>query len=266
MNGVKITLYVALIVFGLSSAVYVMAQEVVSDESVGAEVAEAAEPEVKMSKLDEMISRLPEDKSPSLTVMQLQITGNSGNSLISSEKILKKMPLIYEADPNDLYDFRVLSELAAEPNWPRQVSERMIRGFTQYVLSLYMKKHYGGIYVHAPEAAAAIESGTSLEDNILQIRVVEAFVSDLAVSLYDANGVEVDKGYLDKSIVMGWSPAKPICSISTLTGTLLRAYRQATSLIRWRWDTISMKPAPGISTSRSIMPARAKQNGRRDSA
>jgi hemolysin activation/secretion protein len=153
-----------------------------------------------------MISRLPEDKSPSLTVMQLQITGNS---LISSEKILKKMPLIYEPDPNDLYDFRVLSELAAEPNWPRQVSERMIQGFTQYVLSLYMKKHYGGIYVHAPEAAAAIEGGTSLEDNVLQIRVVEAFVSDLAVSLYDANGVEVDKGYLNKSIVMGWSPAKP---------------------------------------------------------
>ena len=122
MNGVKTTLYIALIIFGLSSAVYVMAQEVVSDESAGAEVAEAAEPEVKMSKLDAMIARLPEDKSPSLTVMQLQITGNS---LISTEKILKKMPLIYEADPNDLYDFRVLSELAAEPNWPRQVSGRM---------------------------------------------------------------------------------------------------------------------------------------------
>ncbi|MHC4155161.1 MAG: ShlB/FhaC/HecB family hemolysin secretion/activation protein [Planctomycetota bacterium] len=206
MNGVKMTLYVALIVFGLSSAVYVVAQEVVSDESAAPEVAEAAEPEVKMSKLDEMIAKLPEDKSPSLTVMQLQITGNS---LISTEQIFKKMPLIYEADPNDLYDFRVLGELVAEPNWPRQVSERMIQGFTQYVLSLYMKKHYGGIYVHAPDAAAAIENGTSLEDNILQIRVIEAFVSDVAVTIYDANGQEVEQGYLSKDILRGWSPAKP---------------------------------------------------------
>lgn len=204
MNGVKRILQAAFIFLCLGAVLYVAAEEINSDY---AEVTDVSKAKVeKKTKLEELIDRLPEDKSSSLTVMQLQITGNS---LISTEAILKRMPLIYEAEPNDLYDFRVLSELVAEPNWPRRVSERMIQGFTQYVLSLYMKKHYGGIYVHAPEAQEAIKDSTPLKDSILQIRVIEAFVSDVTITIYDANGQKVERGYLDPNIVRGWSPAKP---------------------------------------------------------
>ncbi|MHC4185354.1 MAG: ShlB/FhaC/HecB family hemolysin secretion/activation protein [Planctomycetota bacterium] len=204
MNGVKRILQAAFVFLCLGAVLYVAAEEANSDY---AEVADAPKAEVeKKTKLEKLIDRLPEDKSSSLTVMRLHITGNT---LIPTETILTKMPLIYEAEPNDLYDFRVLSGLVAEPNWPRRVSERMIQGLTQYVLSFYMKENYGGIYVHAPEAQEAIENGTPLKDNILQIRVIEAFVSDVTITIYDANGQKVERGYLDPNIVRKWSPAKP---------------------------------------------------------
>lgn len=192
-------MYTALILLGLSGVVLVFAQEAARDES-------GTEAKVKMSKLDKLIARLPEDKSPSLAVKQIRIVGNS---LVSTETILGKMPLIYQAEPNNLYDLRVIREVVAEPNLPRQVSQRMIEGLTQYVLSLYMKKNYGGTRVLAPEAAQALENKTPLLDSILELRVVEAFISDVSVTFYDANGQKAEQGYLNESILRGWSPARP---------------------------------------------------------
>jgi hemolysin activation/secretion protein len=203
MNKLKRTLYTALILLGLSGAVLVFAQDAARDAAGASAPAEA---KVKMSKLDKLIARLPEDKSPSLAVKQIRIVGNT---LIPTETILHKMPLIYQAEPNDLYDFRVIREIVAEPNLPRQVSERMIQGLTQYILSLYGKKHYGGIIVAAPEAKKAFDSNTPLMDSILEIRVTEAFISDVAINIYDANGTQVEEGYLKRSVFEEWSPAKP---------------------------------------------------------
>ncbi len=154
---------------------------------------------------------LPADATPRLTVRELQI---SGNTLISTDKLLKKMPLIYnasgkplkEADSQLLYDFRVLHDILVEPGTPQQVSSRTAQGLTQYILSMYQKKDYAGIYVYVP--GGVLERGAELESGVLNVNVIEAEVADVSVTLYDANQNQVEQGYIDVNTVLSWSPAK----------------------------------------------------------
>ncbi|MHC4641110.1 MAG: ShlB/FhaC/HecB family hemolysin secretion/activation protein [Planctomycetota bacterium] len=166
------------------------------------------------AKLEETIAdiSLPADTTPRFTVKQLRI---SGNSLISADKIFEKMPLIYnasdksldQAESDSLYDFRVIHEIILEPGQPRQVSARTVQGLTQYVLSVYKKKNYAGIYVYVP--SDAVRDGNKLRDDILPITVLEAQVTSVTVSTYDPNQIETEEGYLLKSAVEDWSPIKP---------------------------------------------------------
>jgi hypothetical protein len=96
---------------------------------------------------------LPEDTSVRLAVRELRI---SGNTMISTERLIEYMPEIfnasdqpiYEADNQYLYDLRVIREIAADPGQPRNVSVRTIQGLTQYILSVYRNEDYSGIYVY----------------------------------------------------------------------------------------------------------------------
>jgi hemolysin activation/secretion protein len=82
----------------------------------------------------------------------------------------------------------------------------------QYILSLYQKKHYAGIYVYVPEGT--ITEDQELEDGILLINVLEATVSDVTINFFgvdqgDVNDVnDIRKSYLRRSAVEEWSPAK----------------------------------------------------------
>ncbi|HUW20041.1 MAG TPA: ShlB/FhaC/HecB family hemolysin secretion/activation protein [Sedimentisphaerales bacterium] len=166
-----------------------------------------------MAKLEKRIGEidLPEDTSQQFTVKELRI---SDNTLITTDDLLKNVPLIYnasdkplkEAESEYLYDFRVLNDIILEPGQPRRVSARTIQGFTQYLLSVYQGRHYAGIYVYVPRET--VKDGVALEDEILSIRVLEAAVTDVTVKTYDANQNRTEKGYLRSSAVEQWSPVK----------------------------------------------------------
>lgn len=166
------------------------------------------------AKLEETIAEidLPADTTPRFTVKQLRI---SGNSLISADVLFDRMPLIYnasnkpldQADSDQLYDLRVLHDVILEPGQPRQVSARTVQGLTQYILSVYQKKNYAGIYVYVP--SEAVRDGKELRDEILPITVLEAQVTSVTVKTYDPNQNETEKGYLLSSAVEDWSPIKP---------------------------------------------------------
>ena len=166
------------------------------------------------ARLEETIAEidLPADTTPRFTVKRLRI---SGNSLISADELFYRMPLIYnvsdkpldQADSDQLYDFRVLHEVILEPGRPRQVSARTVQGLTQYILSVYQKKNYAGIYVYVP--SEAVRDGRELRDEILPVTVLEAQVTAVTVKTYDPNQNETEKGYLLSSAVEDWSPIKP---------------------------------------------------------
>jgi hemolysin activation/secretion protein len=154
---------------------------------------------------------LPEDTSVRLAVRELRI---SGNTLISTERLLEYMPEIfnasdqpiYDADNQYLYDLRIIREIAAQPGQARSVSVRTIQGLTQYILSVYRNEDYSGIYVYVPEGA--IVNGVELVDGILPINVIEAPVGEVRIKYFDAERNEVEKGYLKRSALQKWSPAK----------------------------------------------------------
>ncbi|MBN2316561.1 MAG: hypothetical protein JXM79_21715, partial [Sedimentisphaerales bacterium] len=106
---------------------------------------------------------LPEDTTMRLVVRELRI---QGNKLISTSEILEYMPDIYnasdmrlaQAESQYLYDLRTIRQVVSNPGQPVEVSLRTIQGLTQYILSLYQKNNYSGIYVYVPEGA--IKDGT----------------------------------------------------------------------------------------------------------
>lgn len=169
--------------------------------------------EKAMLRLEQTIADidLPEDTTARMTVRQVNL---AGNTLISTDKLLEKMPLIYNASelPLDkaeskyLYDFRVLREITLEPGKPRQVSARTIQGLTQYILSVYRQKNYSGIYVYVP--VDAVSQGVALRNDILPIKVLEAKVTAVTIKTYDPNQNQTEKGYLKRSAVEQWSPIK----------------------------------------------------------
>ncbi len=165
------------------------------------------------AKLEEKIAEinLPDDTTTRFTVKELRI---SGNSLISTDELFDKMPLIYnasdkpleQAQSNLLYDFRVLHDIILEPGQPRQVSARTVQGLTQYILSVYQEKNYAGIYVYVP--SEALREGQRLLNEVLPVTVLEAKITDVTVKTYDPNQNQTEKGYLLSSAVLDWSPVK----------------------------------------------------------
>lgn len=195
MKVTRIVVCVAVAFLCLAEAVYVSAEEATSKDKG----------KVQIEQLN-----LPEDTTPRYTARELRI---SGNSLISTDELLDKMPLVYnasdkplkKADANDLYDIRAIHDLISQPGQPHEVSARGIQGLTQYILSVYQKQSYAGVYVYVP--MEAIQEG-KLQNEILPIEVLEAVVSEVTVKSYDPNQKEVEKGYLRSSAILDWSPAK----------------------------------------------------------
>jgi len=156
-------------------------------------------------------AKLPEDPSARLKIKEVQITGNT---LITTEQLLADMPAVFnasnkslaEAQSEYLYDFRTLREVITTPGETREVSARTIQGFTQYLLTIYQEKNYGGIYVYVP--AEALKGGQELKDGVLQVNILEARVISVGTKFYDANQTQVEKGYLDANAVLSWSPVK----------------------------------------------------------
>jgi hemolysin activation/secretion protein len=165
------------------------------------------------AKLEEDISEinLPQDTSKKIDVKEIRI---SGNTLLTTDELLDNMPLIFNdstetlmmAGSENLYDFRVLHDIVLNPGQVRQVSTRTIRAFTQYIVSVYRKNNYAGIYVYVP--SDVLIDGERLTNDILHIEVLEAMVTKVRVTQYDIEQNEVEEGYLSKEAVLEWSPIK----------------------------------------------------------
>jgi hemolysin activation/secretion protein len=154
---------------------------------------------------------LPEDSTPVLKVKEIRFTGNT---VVSTSQLIAGMPAIFNASDKPLakteskylYNLSPVREVLSAPGQPRDISARTIQGLTQYVLSVYQKKNYGGIYVYVP--AEVLKNGTQLKDGILQINILEGSVSAVNAKYYDADQNTVEKGHLDANALFGWSPAK----------------------------------------------------------
>jgi hemolysin activation/secretion protein len=171
-------------------------------------IAEASVPE----PLDVAVENLPEDTTPRFTLTEIVF---SGNTLFADEQLLDNIPAIYNTsgdgtvEPDTLYDLRPFKVLTADdPNTVQEVSARSIQGFTQYILSVYQRKHYAGIYVYVP--GEAFEAEGDLSQGILPVRILEAPVSDLSSAYYDVNNVPTDPNsyYLKVTALEGWSPVQ----------------------------------------------------------
>lgn len=153
---------------------------------------------------------LPQDTSAHLKLREIRFTGNT---LISTAQILQNMPVVFNAsskplfraDSEYLYDFTPLYETILSPGTSREVSARTIQGLTQYVLSVYQRNNYAGIYVYVPTEAL---KGGKLADGVLPVEIIESRVTDVEVTQYDVNQAEVNRGYLDPNAVLSWSPVK----------------------------------------------------------
>jgi hemolysin activation/secretion protein len=164
----------------------------------------------KESAIELALAKLPEDTSTRLSVKEIIF---SGNTLVSTKELIRGIPDIFnasnlpvaQAESKDLYDFRLVKEVVSTPGMTREVSARTLQGLTQYVLSVYQQKHYGGIYVYVP---AEILSGGEVKDGVVIVNVIESRASSVGIKYYDPNQKVVEKGYLDPNAVMFWSPVK----------------------------------------------------------
>lgn len=175
----------------------------------------ASDQEVSKKKrpvgVDELIASLPEDSTPRYAITQVQI---SGNDLLTARELLGRLPAVYDSSTGDsagsigeyLYDFRGLKAIAEESGTSQEVSARSIKGLTQYILSVYKRRGYGGIYVYVPSEAFGADK--ELKQGILPVQVIEAKVSDVGVRSYGVDGEPAEKGYLDSDLLVEWSPAK----------------------------------------------------------
>jgi len=154
---------------------------------------------------------LPKDTSSRLRVKRIEV---SGNTLISTEALFADMPLVYnssdkplgQADSSELYDIRTIHDVIDEPGELRLVSARTIQGLTQYILSAYQHRGYAGIYVYVP--AEAVGEELKLKDDILPVEVLEATITEVTVTPRSLEQVEVEEGYLNRSVFMEWSPVE----------------------------------------------------------
>lgn len=212
------TMCFCLAVLSLRVAVCVASDEAMAEKTVPIKTDIQSELEKKAkaaekakAKPDSEQLNLPEDTSLRLSVRELRI---SGNTLISTDDLLSKIPMVYsatgkpaeKAEPSDLYDFRILHDIILHPGQPREVSRRTMDGLTQYILSVYRQRGYAGIYVYI--SAQAVQGDVRLRDGVLPVEVVEGRVSEISVTTYDPERNETEKGHLRRSLVEAWSPVK----------------------------------------------------------
>lgn len=221
MNGAKWTVFllIALVyTLCLFSGGYVCADEVadeIADPTKGADQRQleqkAREEKQAKGKTIPPGLTLPEDRSPKFSVKEVQI---SGNSLLTTEKLLEDVPALFDnsalrevdAESAQLYDFGDLQVVLQAPGQTRQISARTIRGFTQYLLSVYQKRNYGGIYVYVPRDV--LTEGKELVGGVLPVKVVEGRVSDVSTAAFTPENQPAEKAYLDPALLEEWSPVK----------------------------------------------------------
>ncbi len=181
-------------------------QEILEEKQAGEQAIQTEEP--KEPVVSQAAAALPEDTTPRFTLSRVEL---SGNSLLTTEQLFKKIPDLYNASKTTAADSSLVFDLHSlrsviESGQTQEVSARSIQGFTQYLLGKYQQKGYAGIYVFVP--ATAFEAGQELSQGILPIHITEAGVSSVTNQYYTVGNEPVEKGYLRSSALMDWSPVR----------------------------------------------------------
>jgi len=158
-----------------------------------------------------LVEFLPADDTPRYSIRQIQI---QGNQILTTSELLRNIPAVFDstgryqlpAEPAALYDFREIRLLAAGAETPRTVSARSIQGFTQYILQVYQRHNYAGIYVYVPAEAFAPEG--AIRQGILPIRILEAEVRKVSSQTFTPNLQPASQTYLREGLMEDWSPVK----------------------------------------------------------
>lgn len=178
-------------------------------EEKAAQEATVTEVKEPASKRQSVIDMLPEDNTPRYQISSVDL---QGNTLLDSATFLNRIPSVYNSskqgiiDTQFLYDLRPFQLLMDEPGTSQKISARSIKGFTEYVLSIYQKHHYAGIYVSVP--ADAFDEGGAISQGTLPVVILEIPVSSVSSSYYDANNQPQEETFLKVSAIEGWSPVK----------------------------------------------------------
>jgi len=181
------------------------------ENKLGEVVAEPTEKASRKAATEQLIAALPEDTTPRFEIREVQLTGNA---LLDRQTLLGDLPVVYDSRVNGaaraagdyLYDFRDLRKLVADTSTVRSISARTMRGLTEYILSVYIKHGYAGIYVYVPSEAFGDDA--ELARGILPVRIIEATVSQVGVSYHNVRGEPAEKGYLRSAALLNWSPVK----------------------------------------------------------
>ncbi len=154
---------------------------------------------------------LPQDTSPRFDVSEIKIIGNK---TLPTERLIASVPSTYKVRlrvdgkiaSEEVYDFRAVKEIFAQPGTRRSVSQHTIQGLTQYILDVYQKAGYVGIYVYVP--TLAVQGRPSVPGGLLELRVIEGFVEDVNIRHFDFDKNEKEKGWLSNEVVRDWSPVE----------------------------------------------------------
>lgn len=211
-KALLVFLFVGLVIGGAQNSQLSSESSADPEMTITQEMEDETTEEMSMAESRKREPNLPEDTTPRVTVGEIRI---NGNTLIPDEEIFGRMPQIYntsdrslvQAQSRYLYDFRVLHDLISDPNQSREVSLRTIEGLVQYILSLYQKRHYAGIYVYVPKGIIKMEQ-MKLEGDILPIRVIEAPIYEVDIKYYGTDQNDVGEAYLQRGVMEKWSPVK----------------------------------------------------------
>jgi hemolysin activation/secretion protein len=209
----RVVVFCAAVGVVLTAGVFATEEEVADPlgDRTGAVAEKEAAPQVQLEEAD-LVASLPEDTTPTFEIREIRI---SGNTLLDREALLGDLPAVFDARPKGaagsvgdyLYDFRALRKVAAAPGTAQVLSARTIRGLTEYIVFVYAKKGYAGIYVYVP--SEAFGEGKELKQGILPVTVIEAKVSKVDVTNFNVAGERVEEGYLKRSVLLDWSPVRP---------------------------------------------------------
>lgn len=161
------------------------------------------------SATEKAVDFLPKDTTPRFDIHTINLTGNS---LFNADQLLADMPGVFNTardgalEAGNLYDMRQIKALVENPGTAQSISARSIQGLTLYILSVYQKKHYAGIYVYVP--VEAFDEGKALSQGILPVNILEAPVTIIDSNYYTVKNEPSEEPILKVEALEGWSPVK----------------------------------------------------------
>ena len=173
------------------------------------EVAEPTQREAQKEMIKQAQQELEGQPAAAETVPTFKVSRITleGSNVLTADELFANLPGAYKPEgAEEPYDFTKISALWRTPDQEQEISARDVQGLTQYLLGVYQKKGFAGIYVYVP--AESFAPGGALDEGILTINVIEAKISQVDIGYRDPNGLSKESSYLQPGYVERWSPVE----------------------------------------------------------